>query len=339
MVLNFGELLLRISPSLQEADRQPFCVGGAEANVATALALWNVPSAYLTALPRNFLTGQLVDHLQRLNIDTSSICYHGDRLGLYYLLKGRDLKNAGVIYDRDNSSFSALKPGMIDWENVFEGITWFHFSAISPALSQNLADLCLQALHVASGKGIPISVDMNYRAKLWQYGKLPLEVMPRLAEYCTLIMGNIWAANKMLGIPMHEKLTAGEKKEQLLLHGRLTSEEIIRRFPSCTAVANTFRFDYQKGIRYFTTLYTEERYNHSREYIAEKVVDKVGSGDCFMAGLIYGLYKKMPLKDTVEFATAAAYNKLFIFSDATSSSVEEIKKTMSAYQDHHSCLT
>lgn len=333
MVLSFGELLLRISPNVKEANEQPFSVGGAEANVATALALWKVPTSYLTALPKNFLTEQLVEYLQSFNIDTSSIYYYGSRLGIYYLHQGKDLKNAGVIYDRDYSSFSNLKPGMIDWEKVFEGITWFHFSAISPALNQSVADVCLEALKVASEKNITISVDMNYRAQLWQYGKSPSEIMPQLTEYCTLVMGNIWAANKMLDIPLDEKLIESREKEGLLAHGKLTSEAIVNRFPHCKTVANTFRFDHQKGIRYYTTLYAEGEFNYSREYIAEKIVDKVGSGDCFMAGLIYGLYQNLSTKETIAFATAAAYNKLFIFSDATNSSIEEIQKTIRANKD------
>lgn len=330
MVLNFGELLLRITPNMKGISEQPFSVGGAEANVATALALWNVPTSYLTALPRNFLTEQLVEYLQSFNIDTSLIYYYGSRLGIYYLHQGKDLKNAGVIYDRDYSSFSNLKPGMIDWEKVFDGVSWFHFSAISPALNQSVADVCLEGLKVASKKKIPISVDMNYRAQLWQYGKSPSEIMPQLTAYCTLVMGNIWAANKMLDIPMDEKLIEKREKEGLLAHGKLTSEAIIERFPNCKAVANTFRFDHDKGIKYYTTLYSEGEFNYSREYVAEKIVDKVGSGDCFMAGLIYGFHQKLSAKETIEFATAAAYNKLFIFSDATSSSVQEIKKTIEA---------
>src|SRR5690606_20683682 len=135
------------------------------------------------------------------NIDTSAIHYSGSRVGLYYLQQGTDVKNSGVIFDRAGSSFAQLKKGMINWDEVFEGITWFHFSAIAAALSQSAAEVCEEALQAASSKGITISVDLNYRNKLWQYGKQPIEVMPGLVKYCNLVMGNLWAANVMLGIP------------------------------------------------------------------------------------------------------------------------------------------
>lgn len=336
-VLSFGELLLRVCP---DADGQwlkennlPFYVGGAEANVATALALWGIPSAYLTALPDNFLSEQLVAYLQEKQVQTESIVFQGNRVGLYYLPKGKDLKNAGVIYDRAGSAFADLTPGSIDWDAVFDGVTWFHFSAICPAINQAVADVCEKALKAASEKKIKISLDLNYRAKLWKYGKDPVEVMPALAQYCDLIMGNIWAANTMLGITLDEELIAEreQNKENLLKHAQLTSEQIKNTFPNCSIVANTFRFDYEQGIRYFTTLFTEGKLITSQEYLVDKILDKVGSGDCFMAGLIYGFYQQLPPEETLEFATAAAFKKLFIESDATSSTVAEIQDTISSY--------
>ncbi|GHA74816.1 sugar kinase [Pontibacter akesuensis] len=334
-VLSFGELLLRICPDeggqwLQE-NNLPFYVGGAEANVATALALWNVPSAYITALPDNFISEQLVGYLKGRKVETDAIVYQGDRVGLYYLPKGKDLKNTGVIYDRAGSAYADLKPGTIDWNKAFEGVSWFHFSAICPAINQNVADVCEEALKAAKERNIFISLDLNYRAKLWKYGKDPVEVMPALANYCDLIMGNIWAANKMLGIKLNEELIADGEKESLLQHAQLTSEEITKKFPNCSIVANTFRFDHKEGIRYYTTLYKDSELTVSQEYVAEKILDKVGSGDCFMAGLIYGFHNKLSPSDTLAFATAAAFKKLFIPSDATSTTVAEVQETISNY--------
>src|ERR1700759_3475191 len=155
-VLSFGELLLRISPddsgSWLRQNQFPFYIAGAELNVATALALWKVPSKYITALPDNGLSRQIVSFLELQKIDLSPVLYHHGRLCLYYLTKGRDLKNDALIYDRANSSFSELKPGMIDWDKQFEGVSWFHFSAICPAINQNIADVCKEALEVASRK-------------------------------------------------------------------------------------------------------------------------------------------------------------------------------------------
>lgn len=335
-VLSFGELLLRICPDIEqdwiEQHQLPFYVGGAELNVATALALWNVPSSYLSAIPPNAICEGIDSYLQGRNIDTSSMQWIGERLGIYYLPKGKDLKNAGVIYDRANSSFANLKVGSIDWDEIFTDVKWFHFSAICPAISQDIADLCLEAVAKAQEKGIFVSLDLNYRAKLWKYGKAPKEIMPQIARYCNLIMGNIWAAHQMLGTQLDEQFllsSAGYHEEDLLAQADRTSKEIISVNPICQYVANTFRFDHQdKGIRYYTTLFDKDSLIKSTEYIAEEILDKVGSGDCFMAGLIYGLYSNLSPKETLEFATLAAFDKLFIASDATTSIVEDIKNRM-----------
>lgn len=337
-VLSFGELLLRICPDIEqdwiEQHQLPFYVGGAELNVATALALWNVPSSYLSAIPQNAICEGINSYLQRRNIDTSAMLWTGERLGIYYLPKGKDLKNAGVIYDRANSSFANLKAGSIDWEEIFADVKWFHFSAICPAISQDIADLCQEAVIKAQEKGIFVSLDLNYRAKLWKYGKAPKEIMPKIAQYCNLIMGNIWAAHQMLGTQLDEKFrtsSSGYQEEDLLAQADRTSKEIISVNPICQYVANTFRFDHQsKGIKYYTTLFDKDSLIKSTEYTAEEILDKVGSGDCFMAGLIYGLYSNLSPKETLEFATLAAFDKLFIASDATTSTVEDIKNRMIA---------
>ncbi|HXB10310.1 MAG TPA: sugar kinase [Puia sp.] len=333
-VLSFGELLLRICPGGDwlETSTLPFYVGGAEANVATALALWGLPSAYFTALPDNAMTRELAAYLAEKGVDISRIRYQGDRLGLYYLPKGKDLKNAGVIYDRAHSSFATLRPGTIDWDQVLQDIGWLHFSAISPALNRDAAAICAELLSAATAKNITISVDLNYRAKLWQYDAAPTEIMPALVDHCHLVMGNLWAAEKMLGIPVDQSLVATDTKKDYLEHAWLTSEQIMQNFPKVNYVANTFRFDNgEKGIRYYTTLYTDKNLIHSTEYTAEKILDKVGSGDCFMAGLIYGLHQNHPIQETLEFATAAAYQKLFIPSDATNQRAAEIKKLMTSH--------
>ncbi|MCX2573491.1 sugar kinase [Pedobacter sandarakinus] len=331
-VLTFGEILLRICPDVDglwlKENQLPFYVGGAELNVATALALWNIPSTYVSAMPDNSVTRDIEKYLNTKNIDTSQMIFGGDRLGLYYLPKGKDLKNAGVIYDRANSSYANLNVGEINWDQVFEGVTWFHFSAICPAINQAVADVCLEALRVATRLNLTISLDLNYRAKLWKYGKEPIDVLPELAQHCTLIMGNVWAAHKMLGTSLHQDLAHnhGYAKETLLQQAADTSQEIISLFPACKAVANTFRFDKGKGISYYTTIYCDEKLTKSEEYISDEILDKVGSGDCFMAGLIYGFYSKLPVSATLNFATAAAYDKLYIPSDATTSTVADIQK-------------
>lgn len=333
-VLSFGELLLRVCPDLSTdwiaSNALPFYVGGAELNVASALALWEIPSGYLSAMPDNAISEGVFAYLKNNHIDVDSILLQGDRLGLYYLPKGKDLKHAGVIYDRANSSFASLKRSDVDWDSVFEGVSWFHYSAICPAIGQGIADICLDAVQAAARRGIFISLDLNYRSKLWKYGKQPLEVMPELADYADLIMGNVWAAQQMLGASLDPELQEPKPsypREILLNQARTSSEELISKFPKCKFVANTFRFDYKgSGIQYFTSLYNAGALVVSEEYTSDEIVDKVGSGDCFMAGLIYGLYKENGLPDTLEFATAAAFDKLFIASDATHSTVADIEK-------------
>lgn len=331
----FGEILLRLSPVLQgEWLRQrniAAFLGGAELNVATALAKWNMPVGYCSAMPDNYLAREVITDIQQKGIDTSAFHFSGNRTGIYYLPQGADLKHAGVIYDRANSSFASLKPGMINWNEALKNVSWFHFSAISPAICDDAADVCEEALKAASAKGITISVDLNYRAKLWQYGKKPVEVMPSLVKYCNVIMGNVWSANTLLGIYVDENIHSSTSKDSYLSHSLKSSQEIRQRFPLCTAVANTFRFDYkEQGIRYFTSLYQNGAQVSSPEFYAAEITDKVGSGDCFMAGLIYGLYKNQPQQEIINFAASAAYGKLFETGDVTDQDVTTIRERLQA---------
>jgi 2-dehydro-3-deoxygluconokinase len=333
-VLSFGEILLRMVPDAGgewlNNNTLPVFAGGAELNVATALALWNVSSKYFTAMPQNGLSAHLVNYLDQKQIDTSAIHYHGNRLGLYFLTQGEDLKHDALIYDRANSAFATLRPGIIDWDKVLSGVTWFHFSTICPAISQQIADVCLEALQAASAKGITISVDLNYRSKLWQYGKQPQVIMPELIEYCDVIMGNIWAAEKMLGIEIFGDIHESGQKSIYLKEALSTSQRISEKYPKCKAVANTFRFDGTGDINYYAALYAGGEFYSSQEYDTREIVAKVGTGDCFMAGLIYGFYNGMSEQQTLEFGTAAAFQKLFIASDATTQTVEEINQTIKA---------
>ena len=324
-ILCFGELLLRISPAAHDAmnEKHPMLLymGGAEANVATALAGWNLPVKYCTALPDNFMSKHVIDYLEYKGIFSSSILLSGSRIGVYYLERGADLKGS-VVYDRDRSSFSELKPGMIDWDKVLKDVSWFNFSAISPALNQNVADVCLEAVEAAAKKGITISVDLNYRSRLWKYGKQPIDIMPQLVQYADVVMGNIWSANTLIGTGIDEDIHAKKSRQAYLDHAEATSKEIIARFPKCKVVANTFRFDSAgNDILYYTSLYKDGQAYSSDEFTCKGVVDRSGSGDCFMAGLIYGLYNQHDPQETLNYATAAAFGKLQELGDATGQDV------------------
>lgn len=332
----FGELLLRYSPVMHggfiKDASMPVFIGGAELNAATALAKWEVPVKYVTALPDNYLAKEIVEDIAAKNIGTDDIHFSGERIGAYYLPQGADLKNSAVIYDRNYSSFSQLKPGDIDWDKAFENVSWLHFSAISPALSEQAAAVCLEAVKIASAKGITVSTDLNYRAKLWQYGKQPVEVMPALIEYCDLVMGNVWAAEKLAGIEHSEGFDAfSGNKDLYIAEGQASAKKLMERFPKCKTVANTFRFDHGTGIKYFATFHNDSLHFTSKEYTVNTIIDKIGSGDCFMGGLIYGMVKDLASQAVIDFAAAAAVAKLQQKGDATTSTVQDIHKTIEQY--------
>jgi 2-dehydro-3-deoxygluconokinase len=325
----FGELLFRISPAANDAianNPMMLYVGGAEANVATALAGWHVPVKYCTVVPDNFMSRHVLHYLEFKGIYTSSIQFAGNRIGVYYLERGADLKGK-MVYDREGSSFSQVQRGMIDWDKVLQDVSWFHFSAISPALNQNVADVCMEAVEVATKKGITISIDLNYRSRLWKWGKAPTDVMPGLVEHCDVVMGNIWAAHTMLGTSIDEHIHENKSREKYLAHAKKTSQEIMERFPKCKVVANTFRFDSEKNdVLYYTSLYIAGQQYNSHEYACCGVVDRSGSGDCFMAGLVYGLHNKLAPQDVVDYATTAAFGKLQEQGDATGQDVLAISE-------------
>lgn len=336
-VLCFGELLLRLCPDVNSSwlkqNNISVYVAGAEANAATDLALWGIPVSYFTALPDNFLSRELLQYFKSKNVDTSTILLQGERMGIYYLPKGADVKNVSVIYDRKNSSVSQLQPNTIDWEKILKDVSWLHVSAITPALSNNLVEVCKEAFEVASEKDITISIDLNYRPKLWQ-DKNPADVIPQLVQYCHVVMGNIWSAEKMLGVELSEKINQQCTKEIYVQQAEDTSKKIKEAFPKVKVVANTFRFDHgENGINYYATLYAENKLLISKEYFAQKIVDKVGSGDCFMAGLIYGSFNKYSFQQTLEFAAAAAFTKLFVESDVTTKTVDDVKKCIANHED------
>jgi 2-dehydro-3-deoxygluconokinase len=297
-----------------------------------ALAKWGLPAQYCTALPDTTVTESILAFLKEHGVGVAKVYLCGNRVGLLYVQQGTDLKSGGVIYDRKYSSFGELQPGTVDWDEVLQGVNWFHFSAINPALGQNTVAVCKEALQAAKSRGITISVDLNYRAKLWQYGKKPVEIMPELAEYCDVVMGNIWSANTLLGMPLDEQLIAAGGAKQYLQHALATAQAIQQRFAACKTVALTFRFDAGTGgIEYYGTVFTQNTLYTSQTYTSPAIIDKVGSGDCFMAGLIFALQNSYTPAAAVEFAAAAAFGKLHERGDFTSQPVTHINNTIAQY--------
>lgn len=329
-VFCFGELLIRYSPDAQEAwlkeKQMPVFIGGSELNVSIALAKWKVPVIYCTALPLNFLSAAIEKFISATGVDISCVLHHGKRVGIYYLQEGADL-GASVLYDRENSSFSELRPGMIDWDTALEEVSWFHFSAINPALNENLVSVCREALEIASKKNITISVDLNYRKILWKPG-IEKEIMQDLVRYCDVVMGNIWSAHSLLGIDV--TLSPGDKNREAYKRHSITTADAIRKMnPKCKVVANTFRVnELSGGIKYLAALHSGKQHFFSPEFTTEHFVSKVGTGDCFMAGLIYGLTNEYPLPQVVDFAAAAAFGKLQEETDFTSQDIEAVQQRL-----------
>jgi 2-dehydro-3-deoxygluconokinase len=329
-VVAYGEILFRITPYPEKFSAE-FSLGGAELNVATALAAWGTDIAYVSRMPENVLSKNIEGILKGLRIDTSRMLWGGERIGIYYMAAGGDMQSQSVVYDRKYSAFSQIEPGSINWDKYLEGATWLHWTAITPALSANAATICHELLAAARKKHITISTDLNYRRLLWKYGQSPVEVMPALAQYCDVIMGNIWSATDMLGIKWHEaELVRGEKNSCMAMAMQV-SKQIMRRFAQCKQVAFTFRFTEADGdLNYFATLYNQRGLFDSVNFRKETVVDSVGSGDSFMAGLIYGMLKDMPDKELINFAAAAAVSKLSIKGDANTTPVNKIKELLTS---------
>ena len=318
-IISFGELLLRCSASSEQfMNRQDISIypGGSEANVAASLGRWGIPCSYISCVPDNDLAWQALSCLNQLGVNTDKCQVQGDRLGLYFLLSANGLSKGEVVYDRKYSAFSQLQPGRIDWNELLEGCTWFHFTALTPALNSNLSEVCREALSAARAKGVIISVDLNYRNRLWQYGCQPNEVMPELVRYADVIMGNIWAANKMLDIPVDSNLTRQTTAAEYIRHAAASAKALFAAYPQAKHLAYTFRFmDTPRHNLLYGTYHTREANYTSAIRETFDVIDRIGSGDAFMAGLIFALCSGETGQDVIETATSAGFKKLFVKGD------------------------
>lgn len=319
-VLSFGELLYRIQSSSElfstNADSVVMFPGGSEANVAVALGQMDIDVAYMSSGPDNALVNRILAKLREMKVDESRFRLEGDRLGSYILLGANGLTSGEVIYDRKYSSFYNLKEGDIDWDYVFEGIGWFHWTALTPSLSDSHVKLCYTAVKEARKRGFIISVDLNYRSKLWQYGKEPIDIMPDLVQECDVIMGNIWASNKMLGTYLDDKWNGSREGLDYFDISKKVAKEVLGKYPRCQHLAFTFRFmDNAKHNLFYATCHTSEVDCLSEKYETFELVDRIGSGDAFMAGLIAGIIKKYSTQELIDFATEIGYKKLFVKGD------------------------
>jgi len=304
--------------------------GGGEANVAVSLANYGIDAAFVTRLPDNDIAKSCLKDLRSYGVDTSRIVFGGDRLGIYFLETGAVARPSKVVYDRAGSSIATVQPGMIDWKKVFEGADWFHWTGITPALSQGAADVCLEAVRAANALGVTVSCDLNYRKNLWKYGKTAGEVMPALVEGCDIILGNEEDADKVFGIkPEGFDVTAtGGAIDQRRFQS--VGEQLMKRFPRAKKVIITLRGSINANHNTWggvlwdgRTLYQSPRYDITH------IVDRVGGGDSFMGGLIYGLLS-FPGDDqkALNFAVAASCLKHTIFGDYNQVTVAEVENLM-----------
>jgi 2-dehydro-3-deoxygluconokinase len=333
-VITFGEIMLRLSTPgylrFGQARQFDATFGGGEANVAVSLANYGVDAKFITRLPENDIAKACIKDLRSYGVDTSGIIYGGDRVGIYFLETGAVARPSKVVYDRANSSIATIQPGMIDWKKVFEGADWFHWTGITPALSQGAADVCLEAIKAANALGVTVSCDLNYRKNLWKYGKKAGEVMPALVEGCDIILGNEEDADKVFGIkPEGFDVTAtGGAIDQRRFQS--VGEQLMKRFPRAKKVIITLRGSVNANHNTWggvlwdgKTLYQSPRYDITH------IVDRVGGGDSFMGGLIYGLltYTGDDQK-ALNFAVAASCLKHTIFGDYNQVTVAEVENLM-----------
>jgi 2-dehydro-3-deoxygluconokinase len=265
--------------------------------------------------------------LEKYGVDTSKITHGGERLGIYFLETGAVARPSKVIYDRAHSSFATVGSGLFDWDEIFRDANWFHWTGITPAISQGAADACLEAIKTANKKGITVSCDLNYRKNLWKYGKKANEVMPELVSGCDIVLGNEEDAGMVLGIkPEGVDITGGQVEAEAY---RSVSEQIMKQYPRVKKVITTLRGSISASHNSWSgVLYDGKNLYTAPTYQITHIVDRVGGGDSFMGGLIYGLLTYNDDEKALRFATAASCLKHTIHGDFNQVTVEEVEKLM-----------
>ncbi len=333
-IVTFGEVLLRLTPPdclrLRQAERLTAGYGGSEANVAASLANYGLEVELVTRLPQNEIAEACLANLRKAGIGTRHIVRGGERLGIYFLEDGASMRASKVVYDRANSAFSTMQPGMVDWEKVFADADWFHWSGIVPASSQHAADVCMEAIEVADRMGLTISCDLNFRKNLWQYGKSALDVMPQMVAKSDVIYGAMSEYKHTLGI---EDIPFPAVDAHYRLDEKVFLKEcrmIEAKYPRCRKMFIELRNSLSVNHDILAAvLYSEGSLKIAPVYDIDHVVDKVGVGDAFVGGLIYGLIA-YPGDDqrALDFALAASTLKNTVYGDSNQVSVAEVESLM-----------
>jgi 2-dehydro-3-deoxygluconokinase len=331
-IVSFGEIMLRLAtPEHQrfsQVNSLQVSFGGGEANVAVSLANYGLNVEFVTRLPKNDWGQAVVMDLRKYGVKTENIVFGGDRLGIYYLETGAVARPSKVIYDRANSAIAEIMPGMIDWNKVLDGVTWFHWTGITPAISEGAAKVCLEAIETASKKGITVSCDLNYRKNLWKYGKKASEIMPELVKGCDIILGNEEDAEKVFGVKPEGVDVSKGHVEGVAYES--VGKQLMTMFPKAKKVIITLRGSVNADHNSWSgILWDGKNLFQAPTYQITHIVDRVGGGDSFMGGLIYGLltYTGDDQK-ALDFAVAASCLKHTIHGDYNQVSVAEVEQLM-----------
>jgi 2-dehydro-3-deoxygluconokinase len=330
-VVTFGEIMMRLAtPGFQrfvQARSFDVTFAGGEANVAASLAQYGVPTEFVTRLPENDLGDACLNFLRQYGIGVRHIARGGERLGVYLLETGAVQRASKVIYDRANSALATIEPGMIDWKAAFADADWFHWTGITPAVSESAANTCMEAVQCAKKLGLTVSCDLNYRAKLWKWGHAAGEIMPELVALCDVAVGNEEDAEKVFGISAPETdVTEGNVDAESYTH---VCAELLERFPNLHTIAITLRGSHSASHNTWSAiLYHQGEIYQGPSFEIVPIVDRVGGGDSFVGGLIYGLRTYTEPQSALDFAVAASCLKHTIHGDFNLVRVAEVEKLM-----------
>jgi 2-dehydro-3-deoxygluconokinase len=332
LTVTFGEIMLRLAPPGFERFLQSpnfgATFGGGEANVAVALAGFGLPAGFVTVLPeKNALADAAIAELRRFGVDTSKICRGKGRLGIYFIEAGANQRPSKVIYDREYSAIAQAKPGDIRWQDAFAGAGWFHITGITPAISKTAADLALESVREARQAGLTVSCDLNYRKNLWKWGKPAAEVMGALIKHVDVAIANEEDVQKALGISSEADVESGKLDSNQ--YQKLT-QKVLSEYPNLKAIAITLRESRSASHNGWSACMNDrQKFMVSRAYEITHIVDRVGTGDSFAAGLIYGMQMLPNHEQALEFAVAASCLKHSVAGDFHRCSVEEVDALLS----------
>ncbi len=332
-VITFGEIMLRLATPdylrFSQAHSFDATFGGGEANVAVSLANYGMDVHFVTRLPENDIGNMAVAMLRNHSVNIDDIVRGGDRVGIYFLETGAVSRGSKVVYDRNNSAFAEIQMGMINWDSVFEGADWFHWSGITPAVSEEAANVCMDAIKKANEKGITVSTDLNYRKNLWNWGKTAEEIMAGMVERSDIILGNEEDAEKVFGI--HAEGLDGKGGEVDGVSYQTVVSQLMTRFPRAKKVIITLRGSVNANHNTWSgVLWDGTELYQAPVYQITHIVDRVGGGDAFMGGLIYGLHAfSGDDQKALNFAVAASCLKHTIKGDFNLVTVAEVEKLLS----------